>query len=103
MRGACGLKVGTIVGPVTTTQAYDPERGSGWLNTTADWVDLSPAPTGADDPPADADAARSFGLIPVTHERRRSYDFDGERLKLASDSDRVGRCHHCAITSCTPK
>lgn len=101
MRGACGLKIGTIVGPVTTTQPYDPKRGAGWLNTTAHWVDLSPTPTGADDP--HSDAAPALDLIPVTHERRRSYDFDGERLKLASDSDRVGRCHHCAITSCTPK
>ena len=86
MRGMCGHRVGTIVGNVDSKTRFAAiADGLRVVTTTAEWNDR-----GGRDP------------IPVAHTRTRRYEFDGQKLREKSDSDNTGRCHHCAVLSCSP-
>ncbi len=110
MRGACGHRVGTVVGRLRGETATAPfVRGLREIRTRAEWADFDMAPSGADDPPpaggdsdSDSDDAkrRRHSFIPSHHTRERLYRFDGKTLRVISDHDSVGTCHHCATSSC---
>lgn len=85
MRGACGHKVGTIVGQVDhATHLSKFTKGLRVIHTSASWADHG-----------------SKSPIPEHHTRERTFAFDGRRLKATSDETRSGRCHHCGVVRCT--
>ena len=107
MRGECGHRVGTITGNLESATITAPfVAGLRELSTEATWADFDEAPSGADDPPlsestGDEDLARRRRhFIPSHHTRERVYRFDGTILRLVSDHDRVGQCHHCGTSTC---
>lgn len=83
MRGACGHRLGTVVGSIEEPTFTAPfHKGLRDIHTSASW----------------ASGAR---LVPEHHTRERRYVFDGRALRLVQDLHRSGQCHHCGVSSCT--
>ncbi|MCX4244025.1 hypothetical protein [Paraliomyxa miuraensis] len=84
MRGSCGHRVGTIVGPVDDETNVAPfVKGLRAIHTSAEWAAF------------DGD----FG-VPNHHTRTRRYEFDGSKLRKRAEDEREGKCHHCGVEHC---
>ncbi|MCA9653541.1 MAG: hypothetical protein KC501_26730 [Myxococcales bacterium] len=85
MRGACGHRVGTIVGLVDGETEIAPfVKGLRTVLTTAEWSAFD----------------GNFG-VPNQHTRTRRYEFDGKTLRVRADEEIEGKCHHCGVEHCT--
>lgn len=86
MRGDCGHRVGTIVGPVAEETSLARFVGGLRVITTV-----------AEHSAYDGDFPE-----PNHHTRTRRYELRGGKLREVADEHRAGKCHHCAVEHCRP-
>jgi hypothetical protein len=87
MRGRCGHRVGTIVGPMADDTSVASFVGGLRVVTTV----------------AEHSAYDGKFPEPNHHIRTRRYERRDGKLREVADEDREGKCHHCAVEHCSPR